>query len=161
VRRILVTGNAGSGKTTLSRRLAATFKLELHGLDSIVWKPGWKKTPAQEKQQKINALVSADSWIIDGVSQYAFLAADTIFFLDIPLHRCISNILIRFLRNGPKTRETLPPNCPEYLGVFKAIQVAFAYQRSTRPFIVELIENHREKKVVWIRSYSELEQLLA
>ena len=44
MKRILVTGNAGAGKTTFSKVLAKKTGLPLHCLDSIVWKAGWVKT---------------------------------------------------------------------------------------------------------------------
>jgi adenylate kinase family enzyme len=157
MKRILVTGNAGSGKTTLSNALATQTQLPRYGLDSIVWKTGWQKAPDEEKREKISALVSNSFWVIDGVSGLAFRAADIIYFLDIPLFRCPFNILSRFLKYGFKTREGLPPGCPEYIRVFKAIRVAILYQRQTRPFILKLIEEHPEKEIIWIRSYSEIQ----
>jgi adenylate kinase family enzyme len=155
--RILITGNAGSGKTTLSRALAERTQLPRYGLDSIVWRTGWKKTSAEEKQRKIAAIVANSSWIIDGVSSQAFIAANTIYFLDIPLYRCLFNIFKRFLRYGLKTREDLPLGCPEYIGVIKAVRVAILYQKQTRPFLINLIEEHPEKEIIWIRSYSDLQ----
>lgn len=156
MKRILVTGNAGSGKTTLSRKLASSMRLPLYGLDAIVWKTGWEKTPDQEKREKIRQMTASEAWIIDGVSGQAFKAADKIYFLDLPLYKCLFNIFKRFLANGPTTRDTLPPNCPEYIGVFKALKVAFAYQKKTRPFIIELIGEYPEKEVVWIKNHSEI-----
>ncbi len=160
MKKILITGNTGSGKTTFGKHLARSLELRSHGLDSIVWKPGWQKTSSEEKREKIQALINEDSRIIEGVSSQAFLAADTIFFLDMPLHRCLFNILRRFLANGLGTRDSLPANCPEYLGVFKAIRIAFIYQKSTRPHILELIAEHKQKKVIWIKSYRDLEKTL-
>jgi adenylate kinase family enzyme len=43
--RIHITGNAGSGKTTLAIALGQLIGLHVHHLDSIVWQPGWKKAP--------------------------------------------------------------------------------------------------------------------
>ena len=151
--RILITGNAGSGKTTFSKALAKQFELPRHGLDSIVWKTGWKKTPDEEKREKIKALIANPSWVIDGVSGQVFREASTVYFLDVPLPRCLLNIVKRFLLNGLKTREDLPPGCPEYVGVLKAIRVAFLYHRQTRPFIFKLIESHPEKEIIWVRNY--------
>lgn len=156
MQKILVTGNAGSGKTTYSKTLAKNLNLDLYGLDSIVWKPGWQKASAEEKKHKIQNLIERESWIIDGVSGQAFLAADTIYFLDIPLYRCLFNIIKRFLDNGLKTRDSLPKNCPEYLGVFKAIKIAFLYQKQTRPYILGMIESNRNKKIIWIKNYNQL-----
>lgn len=154
--RILVTGNAGSGKTTLSAKIAKSLGLNMFGLDSVVWKPGWVPASQEEKKSKIQDLINKESWVIDGVSGQVFEAADIIFFLDIPLYRCLINIIKRFFSNGFKTREFLPENCPEYIGVFKAIRIAFIYQRSTRPYLLNMIEKHKEKKIIIINSYDQI-----
>ena len=156
MKKILVTGNAGSGKTAFSSDLARALQIRLWRLDSIVWKPGWQETSIEERREKIQVLVDGDSWVIDGVSSQVFLAADTVFFLDIPLYRCVFNIVKRFFYNGFKTRESLPANCPEIFGVFKAIKIAFIYQKVTRPIILNVIAENRQKKIVWIRTYGEL-----
>ncbi|MGZ3655766.1 MAG: hypothetical protein ACXVCS_09430, partial [Bdellovibrionota bacterium] len=70
--RILITGNAGSGKSTFSKLLAKQTQLPRHGLDSIVWKTGWKKAPEEERREKIEALLADPAWIIEGVSGQAF-----------------------------------------------------------------------------------------
>ncbi|MFT7214503.1 MAG: adenylate kinase family enzyme, partial [Granulosicoccus sp.] len=44
--RIHVTGDAGSGKTTLGKKIGAELNLPVFGLDQVVWQPGWTKTPA-------------------------------------------------------------------------------------------------------------------
>ncbi|NCN40940.1 hypothetical protein GW916_06785 [bacterium] len=156
--KILITGNAGSGKSTLASKLADQHQLPAFGLDSIVWQPNWKKTPEEEKRARIEELVKQQKWVIEGVSKQAFLAADTIYFLDIPLSRCLLNILKRFISNGFKTRIGLPPNCPEYIGVFKAIRVAFLYQRKTRPMLMSLENSLPSKNIFWIKSYSDLKR---
>jgi adenylate kinase family enzyme len=157
MKRVLITGNAGSGKTTFAKILKSEVNLPSHGLDSIVWQPGWKATPFQERQEKFKQIASNQEWIVDGVSKQIFEAADTIFFLDIPLSKCLGNIIKRFTSNGFKTRESLPVNCPEYIGVFKAIHVAFLYQKHTRPVILQMIKSSKGKKIYWIRDYRQLQ----
>ena len=39
--KILVTGNAGSGKSSFSKRISADLSIPLYGLDDIVWKENW------------------------------------------------------------------------------------------------------------------------
>lgn len=154
--KVLITGNAGSGKTTFSASLKQELNLPTYSLDSIIWKPGWKIAPDEERREKILKLAFNDVWIIDGVSRALFEAADTVFFLDIPLYRCLGNIIKRFLSNGFKTRESLPENCPEYIGVFKAFRIAFIYQKNTRPAILQMIQSFPKKKIIWIKNYGQL-----
>lgn len=48
--KILVTGNTGSGKSTLGKYLAKKYDIPLYGLDKIVWKENWQPTTKEEKK---------------------------------------------------------------------------------------------------------------
>ena len=67
--RILITGNAGSGKTTLSKRIAKLLKRsDLINLYGIVWERGWKVTSNEIKDEALSLLSYQDAWIVGGVS---------------------------------------------------------------------------------------------
>lgn len=151
--RILVTGNAGSGKSTLTERLGRDLKMQAKSLDKIVWQPGWQKTPAEIKKRAIAKLVAPKSWLIDGVSSLALEKSDAVVFLDLPLHRSLYNIVMRFLKNGPGTRPGLPENCPEYIGVIKAIKVSFYFRKHMRPLLLAKIGS---PNFIYLRSHNEL-----
>ncbi|MGJ8529313.1 hypothetical protein [Maritalea sp.] len=78
--RIHITGNAGSGKTTFAAELGLALGLPVFGLDSIVWQPGWQKTPTAERVIEEEALISQKIWIIEGVSKPVRDAADVLYF---------------------------------------------------------------------------------
>jgi|SRR3989344_4310505 len=162
MQRIHITGNAGSGKTTFGKALSKKLIIDLHGLDQIVWKSGWVKTPLEERKEKIRNLIDNKKWIIEGVSGQVFKSAELIIFLDIPLWECILGILKRFAQNGLKTRNDLPKNCPEYIGVFKAIKVAFIYQKVTRPLLLNLAnELTLNQKIIFIKKRADCEGFFA
>ena len=87
--RINVTGNAGSGKSTLSQRIASEFNVPLVEMDRIIWQPGWQKTPADVSREKLNQLLSSNSWVLDGVSRMGRQQADLIVFLGVVQNRLI------------------------------------------------------------------------
>ncbi len=115
MRRILVTGNAASGKSTLARRLSGEMGIPFHSLDSVVWLPGWRKRPEGEKLRILTDLAGQEAWVIDGVSAVVQAAADAVIFLDVPRRTCIRRALWRSLRFFLRSRSELPEGCPEIL----------------------------------------------
>jgi len=67
--RLHITGNAGSGKTTLARKLSQALGIPVASLDSVVWKEGWIAASKEERALGEEQLVVRDSWIIEGVSK--------------------------------------------------------------------------------------------
>ena len=82
--RIHITGNAGSGKSTFAKSIGDVLGVHVYGLDKIVWKEGWKKTPLHERNSLEEELVAKPQWVIEGVSSIARQAADITIFLDFP-----------------------------------------------------------------------------
>ncbi len=58
--KILVTGNAGSGKSSLGSKLAQSHSLPLYGLDSVVWQENWSPTPKEERARLIKEITAKD-----------------------------------------------------------------------------------------------------
>jgi adenylate kinase family enzyme len=113
-RRVVVTGLAGAGKSTLSRALAAKTGLPLIHLDLHFWKPDWV-APADDEWREKRVLLVGDEWIADG-NYHATLAlrlerADTVVFLDTPWWTCARRAFIRGIRRPPGT--IMPDGCDD------------------------------------------------
>ncbi len=110
-RRVIVTGLAGSGKSTLSVALAAKTGLPLVHLDLAFWKPGWVAPSEAEWRDKQRVVLAGDAWIADGnyheTLDLRLERADTVLFLDLPWWRCSG----RALRRGFKMPGELPEGC--------------------------------------------------
>jgi adenylate kinase family enzyme len=114
-RRVVVTGMAGSGKSTFSRALSIRTSLPVIHLDVHFWKPGWVPTPEDEWREKQRGLLSGDDWIVDGNDATLDLRlerADTVVFLDTPWWICAPRACVRGLRKRPVGFE-LPRGCDE------------------------------------------------
>ena len=134
--RIFITGNAGAGKSTLARDIARTRSLPCGSLDSIVWGSGWKKTPAHERDSRIQDLIASQHWIIEGVSSMVERAADVVIFLDVPPAVCTLRCARRNLPYLFRSRPGLPADCPEILIVPKLLKIIWSFNRNIRPGIL-------------------------
>lgn len=136
VRRVLVTGNAGSGKTTFASKLAVKSGLSYIGLDSVVWRPGWRKTSPGERREAEQSIAAQDSWIVDGVSDELLQVADTIVLLDVPRPLCLLRVVWRSLPYLFRSRPGLPERCPELMILPKVAGIIWKYPFTQKPKVL-------------------------
>jgi len=161
INRIFITGNAGSGKTSLSLKLNKILQIPVINLDKIVWKPRWKMTPPEERAALIAEIIQSDKWIIDGVSKDVLSAADTVIFLDFPRKVVFWRLCKRNWKYLFHSRPELPQKCPEILVIKKLIKIVWNFSLQVRPDIIEKISHiNNTKNVFHIRSNLELKNLL-
>ncbi|MDX3655795.1 adenylate kinase [Streptomyces sp. ID05-26A] len=99
-RRVLVAGNAGSGKSTLCLRIAEQHDLRRVELDSLYWGPRW--TPRPEFHTEVAAFAREDHWVTEyqyKVARPALLArADTVVWLDHRFPVVMGRLVSRTIR---------------------------------------------------------------
>jgi len=156
--RILVTGNAGSGKSTLGRKLAHELGLPFYSLDKIVWEPGWKKPSSQEQDRRISELTRQDSWVIDGVAYEIQDTADIVIFLDMPRRLCFWRASRRSLKYLFASRPDLPEHCPEILIIPTLIKIIWRFPVRGRVKILHKASTS-PAHFLHVRSKKELTQL--
>jgi adenylate kinase family enzyme len=144
-RRVLVTGMAGSGKSTFSRALAAETGLPLIHLDLHFWKPGWIAPSEREWREKQRGLLASDEWIADGnyheTLDLRLERADTVVFLDTPWWVCAGRTLLRGLR---KPIGEMPEGCDDssWRRLRDEWRLAMVIWRSRR------LEPEREREII-------------
>ena len=101
-RRVIVTGPAGSGKSTFSLALAAKTGLPVIHLDVHFWKPGWVAPSETEWREKQCGLLAGNAWIADGnyreTLDLRLERADTVVFLDLAWLLCAGRAFLRGFR---------------------------------------------------------------
>ena len=119
MKKIMIIGCCGGGKSTLARRVHEITGIELIHLDQHYWKANWVESEKEEWRQKVEELVKGDSWIIDGnyggTMEIRMRRADIIVFLNRERWTCLYRVLKRTFLNYGKTRADMPPKCPEIL----------------------------------------------
>jgi adenylate kinase family enzyme len=108
--RVSVVGVPASGKTTVGRRLAASFGVPFVELDAIFHQPGWVELPVDDFRKRVTEALTAPAWVVDGnysaVRDLVWQRADTVVWLDLPRRRVMYRIILRTVRRA-LTRERL------------------------------------------------------
>ena len=166
MKRVLVIGCGGSGKSTFAQRLAQKTRLPVIHLDTLYWKPGWTETPRAQWQQMIRQLTAEDAWIMDGnyggSLDLRLAQCDTVILLDMPTLTCLSRVLKRRLGFHGRSRPDMAPGCPERLGVGFAWWI-LTYRRRRLPGILRklAVAATDGKQVQLLQSASAVEDFLA
>jgi adenylate kinase family enzyme len=139
VRRIVVIGSGGAGKSTLATQLGAALGLPVIHLDALYWRPGWVPTPEAEWRARVAELVARDAWVMDGnyggTLDLRLAACDGVVFLDLPRWVCLGRVLRRRLRHAGRARPDMADGCPEQL-TWEFLRWIWDYPRRRRPAIL-------------------------
>ncbi|HAH01660.1 MAG TPA: adenylate kinase, partial [Vibrio sp.] len=89
MKKVAVFGKPGSGKSTISKALALATGIELHQLDSIVYKANGEFVEREVFDLAHDNIINSESWIIDGFGPLGSFntrleAADTLVYIDLP-----------------------------------------------------------------------------
>jgi adenylate kinase family enzyme len=141
MRRIIVVGCQGSGKTSLSLALGRKLGLPVVHLDTLYWRPGWKASDTPSFRTRVAEAIAGDGWIVDGsFSGLAFdltiARAEKLIVIERSRFLCLWRVLWRsaFQRRG--TRADLPEGCPEQFD-FDLLKQVWRYNVDRRPQIEE------------------------
>lgn len=108
MRRMIVVGCPGAGKSTFARKLRDKTGLPLYYLDRIWHLPDRTTVTRDEFDAELMEILRSDSWIIDGnygrTLEMRLRYCDTVFLLDYPLEVCLAGAGERVGRK----REDLP-----------------------------------------------------
>lgn len=101
MKKILVIGTSGSGKSTLAKQLSEFLELPFFPSDDFYWGENWTLVSAEKVQERIDAVLAHDAWILDGnfddVHEIVWRQADCIVWLDYSLERIFQQVAWRNL----------------------------------------------------------------
>ena len=109
MKRILVIGGNGSGKSTFSKKLGEKTGLPVVHLDKIFWRGNWEYISREEFDVLLENELKKEEWIIDGnferTLEERMKFCDTVFYFDFSTVQCLFGVTERVLKNYGKTRE--------------------------------------------------------
>jgi adenylate kinase family enzyme len=115
VRRVLVAGPSGAGKTTLAATTAAALGLTHVEVDALFHGPGW--TPRPSFVADVERLAAGEGWVTEwqygAVRDLLAARADLLVWLDLPralvLHQVVRRTVVRRVRRQALWSGNLEP----------------------------------------------------
>ena len=146
MKKIIVIGCPGAGKTTFAKRLSDRIGLPLYHLDAIWHKPDRTHISREAFDTRLGELLALDAWIIDGnysrTLERRLAACDTVFWLDLPREVCLAGATARLGTHRPDmpwVDTVLDPQLKREIEEFKS---------KNSPVIQSLLEQYGEGKTV-------------
>ena len=148
MKKAIVIGCPGSGKTTFSEKLRDATGLPLFYLDAIWHKPDRTHISREEYDERLSKILKLNEWIIDGnysrTIESRIQACDTVFLFDLPTETCIEGATSRLGKSRydvPWIDRVLDPKFQKEIEEFplKAL-----------PRIYELLNQYKENKQIII-----------
>ena len=148
MKKVIVIGCPGSGKTTFSLELNKCTGLPLYHLDAIWHKPDKTHITREEYDEKVAEIFKTAEWIIDGnysrTIETRLQQCDTVFLFDLPTEVCIQGAVERV----GKGRYDMPWIEKEVSAEFlKCIE---DFPKNSLPKIYGLIDKYKSEKIIVI-----------
>ena len=148
MKKVIVLGSPGAGKSTFARKLRDRTGLPLYYLDMIWHRPDRTNVTREEFDARLTDILKTDEWIIDGnygrTLEMRLKACDTVFLLDYPLEVCLAGVRERV---GQK-REDMPWVEEELDEEF--YQWILDFPNDQLPRIYQLLEQYEDGRQICI-----------
>ena len=158
MKKVIVIGCPGSGKSTVSRALHNKTGIPLYHLDMMYWNADKTTVEKSVFLERLSAVLEKDAWIIDGnygsTMELRMAACDTVIFLDYPLDVCLDGIRAR----RGKPRSDMPWIETEEDAEF--IEFIKSYNEQQKPKVLELLKKYSDKNIIVLESRDQADAFL-
>ncbi len=164
MKRIIIIGSGGAGKSTLARQLGEILQIEVLHLDKLYWQPNWIEPPKDEWQKMVAEFLKKDSWVMDGnfggTMEMRLEACDTAIFLDFPRTVCLYRILKRWAKYYNTNRPDMSEGCNEKVDL-RFLGWIWNFKKTTTPKIEERLKKvENDKNIIRLKSPKEVQNFL-
>jgi len=160
MKRVLVIGSCGAGKSTFAKRLHQETGLKLVHLDSLYHLPNWEEPSAEDWLEIVNELVEEDEWIIDGnfggTMDLRLDYCDTVIWLDFSRAVCVWRVIKRTLKFYKRQRPDMAEGCYERFD-WEFTKYVWNFPRDKNPAIESRLKQFENFQNIRLRSNAEVE----
>lgn len=165
MRKVLVIGSGGAGKTTLALEVGEITGLPVVHLDKLHWGPDWTMPDARVWRRRLEEAMSGDGWILDGnysgSLDMRLARADTVLFIDFPPYLCVWRAIRRYIQYRGATRPDMAPGCEERL-TLSFLYWIWTFRSRRVAAIAQMIDEHASAAdVVVFRSQGQVDSYMA
>ena len=158
MKKVIVIGCPGSGKSTVARALHNKTGIPLYHLDMMYWNADKTTVEKSVFLERLSVVLEKDEWIIDGnygsTMEMRMAACDTVIFLDYPLDVCLDGIKER----RGKPRSDMPWIETEEDSEF--IEFIKNYNEQQKPKVLELLKKYGDKNIIIFKSREQADAFL-
>ena len=158
MKKIIVIGCPGSGKSTFSAALHKITGIELFHLDMMYWNADKTTVDKAVFRERLQSAMQNKEWIIDGnygsTMEMRFKECDTVFFLDYATDICIDGIRERM----GKPRADMPWIETEEDSEF--MDFIINYNQESRPKVIDLLDKFSDKKIYIFKNRKQSDNFL-
>ena len=163
MKRILIIGCGGAGKSTLARQLGEKTGLPVVHLDKLFWKPGWVESGKEEIDRVILEEIAKPQWIIDGnynrTLQQRAARCDTIIYLDFSRFACLCGVMKRVLTTYGTVRPDMGEGCPERFDL-EFLKWVWNYNRNKRERNYRLLNEATHAETIVLKNRRAVQNFL-
>ena len=154
MKKIIIIGCPGAGKSTFARALSATTGIPLFYLDMIWHKADKTNISREEFDQRLGGIMAGESWIIDGnyqrTMEWRINECDTVFLLDFPKEICLEGAEKRVGKareDMPWVEETLDEDFKVFIETFREKVLVKIYH---------LLNLYKDKNIIVFKSREDI-----